>query len=149
MANSTIDGSCDARINVLRRIPLFDGLGGPDLTRIAALVDDIEVVPGEVLMREGSRGAESFIVASGFAEVVSAGQHLAVLGPGTFFGEMSLLDFKPRSATVRALTPMHLLVVGPAWFMDLLEQPGVAVRVLKGVVQRLRAMDAAVQDDPG
>lgn len=125
-------------MTLLRGIPLFDGLAQKELERISRLIDHIEVEPGEVLMREGHRGAESFIVAEGTAEVIVGGRRLAVLGPGGFFGEMSLLDFQPRSATVRAITPMHLLVLGPAQFMDLLQQPGVAVRVLKGVVHRLR-----------
>lgn len=130
----------DSRLQILRSVPLFRGLGDAELARIDSIVDDIEVMPGEVLMHEGRRGTESFIVVEGEAEVLSCGSRLTVLGPGAFFGEMTLLDFQPRTTTVRALTAMHLFVLGPARFMELLEQPGVAVRVLKGVVERLRTM---------
>lgn len=136
------------RLAVLRQIPLFRGMSDRDLAWIDSVADDIEVVPGEVLMQEGRRGTESFVIVDGESEVTAGGQRLAVLGPGATFGEMSLLDFQPRSATVRALTPMRLLVLGPARFMDLLEQPGVAVRVLKGVVGRLREMDARAGSAP-
>jgi CRP/FNR family cyclic AMP-dependent transcriptional regulator len=65
-----------------------------------------------------------------------------VLGPGSFFGEMSLLDQGPRSATVTAETDMHLLVLGSREFSALVnEVPTVAVRMMRGLAERLRSAE--------
>jgi CRP/FNR family transcriptional regulator, cyclic AMP receptor protein len=67
------------------------------------------------------------------------GKGSAVLGPGSFFGEMSLLDQGPRSATVRAETDMRLLVLGSREFSSLVQEvPIVAVRMMRGLAERLR-----------
>src|SRR5919198_3899060 len=100
----------EARLEMLRKQLLFRGLGDEELAEIDALVDDIEVDPGEVLTREGHLGRESYIVVSGEAEVRVHGDTVARLGPGAFFGEMAMIDLKPRTATVTAATPMQLLV---------------------------------------
>lgn len=136
-------GVSESRADALRSLPLFEGLAEEELGVVAGLVDDIEVEPGEVLTTEGEPGHESFIVVSGTAEVSIAGKGIATLGAGALIGEMALLDGKPRSATVRAATPMHLLVVGADEFETLLGQPTVAVRILRSVAQRLRDTDAA------
>lgn len=79
------------------------------------------------------------MVAEGRAKATIRGKGSAVLGPGSFFGEMSLLDQGPRSATVIAETDMHLLVLGSREFSSLVnEVPSVAVRMMRGLAERLR-----------
>ena len=132
------------RINILATIALFRGCSDRELAEIDSLVDDIEAEPGEVLTKEGHAGQESFIIVDGEAEVTLRGETKALLGPGEFFGEMALLDpGRPRSATVRAVTPMRLLVIDPRSLSRLMDQPVVARRVLQGIIQRLRVTEGA------
>ena len=128
----------EARRDLLRRVPLFAACTDKELTEVDALVDDIEVEPGEVVVEEGVPGRDSFIVVSGRAEVSLRGKVIARLEPGDFFGEMSLLTHRLRTATVTAVTPMQLLVVELRNFMGLLEVGGVAKAMLRTVVERLR-----------
>ena len=128
----------EARRDLLWRVPLFAACTDKELAEVDALVDDIEVEPGEVVVEEGVPGRDSFIVVSGRAEVSLRGKVIARLEPGDFFGEMSLLTHRLRTATVTAVTPMQLLVVELRNFMGLLEVGGVAKVMLRTVVERLR-----------
>src|SRR5437763_7682388 len=100
-----------SRLAVLRAIPLFRACSDSELGRVDSLVDDIDVGAGEILIREGRHDPQSFVIVSGEAAVTRAGEALATLTSGDFFGEMALLDGAARSATVAAVTPMHLLVL--------------------------------------
>lgn len=128
----------ETRRRLLRTLPIFAGSSDEELGRIDAIVDEIEVEPGEMLVREGDPGEESFIIVSGTADVRIGGTVVASLGPGTFFGEMALLEGRPRSATVTAKEAMRLLVVSGDDFPIFIEQPGVAVHMLRSIVARLR-----------
>ena len=128
----------EARRDLLRRVPLFAACTDNELATVDALVDDIEVEPGEVVVEEGVPGRDSFIVVAGRAEVSLRGKVIARLEPGDFFGEMSLLTHRLRTATVTPITPMRLLVVELRHFMGLLEVGGVAKVMLRTVVERLR-----------
>src|SRR5439155_8708870 len=128
----------EAGRDLLRRVPLFAACTDKELATVAALVDDIEVEPGEVVVEEGVPGRDSFIVVAGRAEVSLRGKVIARLEPGDFFGEMSLLTHRLRTATVTPITPMRLLVVELRNFMGLLEVGGVAKVMLRTVVERLR-----------
>ncbi len=128
----------DSRTQLLRSLPIFAASGEEEIERVDGIVDEIEVDPGEVVLRENEEGCESFIIVSGTAKVTIAGLELTTLGPGDFFGEMALLDGKPRAATVTADTTMHLLVVDEADFATLIEQPGVAAHMLRTIAARLR-----------
>ena len=82
------------------------------------------------------------MIAVGKAKATMRGKGTAALGPGSFFGEMSLLDQGPRSATVTAETDMSLLVLGSREFSALVnEVPTVAVRIMRGLAERLRAAE--------
>jgi CRP/FNR family transcriptional regulator, cyclic AMP receptor protein len=82
------------------------------------------------------------VIAEGKARATIRGKGSQPLGPGSFFGEMSLLDQGPRSATVMAETDMHLLVLGSREFSSLVnEVPTVAVRMMRGLAERLRSAE--------
>jgi CRP/FNR family cyclic AMP-dependent transcriptional regulator len=113
-----------------------------ELARIASLVDEVDAPEGKVIVREGDPGRECFVIAEGKARASIRGRGSEMLGPGSFFGEMSLLDQGPRSATITAETDMHLLVLGSREFSSLVnEVPTVAVRMMRGLAERLRGAE--------
>src|SRR5919108_6148204 len=129
----------DAKLALLSAVPLFSACTNRELRRIASLADQIEVPKGKVLTRQGDPGWECFVITEGEAKATMRGRGSATLGPGSFFGEMALLDQGPRSATVTAETDMHLLVLGSREFSSLVnEVPTVAVRMMRGLAERLR-----------
>lgn len=132
-------GSRNAKIELLSKVPLFSACNRRDLDRIASLADELDVPKGKVLIRQGDTGWECFVIAEGMAKATMRGRGSATLGPGSFFGEMSLLDGGPRSATVTAETDMHLLVLSSRDFSSLVNDvPAVARRILRGLAERLR-----------
>jgi CRP-like cAMP-binding protein len=129
----------DARVERLRSVPLFAGCTDKELGFIASRVDEVDLPAGKVLTEKGRSGGDFFIILEGQAEV-DADQGKRTLGPGEFFGEIALIDNGPRTATVRAVTPMRCLVLGHAQFRDVLHQNGeIAVKILRAVTERLRA----------
>ena len=114
---------------------MLDGLG----TRV-------NVAPGRVLTTAGERGAESFIVLSGFASCRVGGTEVALFGSGDIFGEVAVLDGGPRTATVVAETDMELMVLSIDEFDALIRtSPTVARRMLRTLGGRLRLADGAVR----
>ena len=129
----------DARVARLRSVPLFAGCSDKELAFIASRVDDVDLPAGKVLTEKGKSGGDFFIILEGQAEV-DADQGKRTLGPGDFFGEIALIDDGPRTATVKATTPMRCLVLGHEQFRDVLHQNGeIAVKILRAVTERLRA----------
>jgi len=129
----------DARLARLRSVPLFAGCTDKELTFIASRVDEVEFPVGKVLTKKGESGGDFFVILEGKAEV-DAGDGKRALGPGDFFGEIALLDNGPRTATVKAATPMRCLVLGHEQLRDVLHQNAeIAVKLLRAVTQRLRA----------
>jgi len=131
------------QLDKLRTIPLFARFTDRELEKIDQLVDEIEVPAGEVLTHQGSYDTqESFVIVEGEVSVEVDGRRVATLGPGSLFGEMAMLDQKPRSATVIARTAMRLLIIGPAAFTTFIAQPAISMTVMKSMAERMRTVDA-------
>lgn len=116
----------------------------------------IEVPAGEYVFHEGDLGTEMFIVHRGRVEILkrvgddSSEAQLAVFEQGDFFGELSLLDDQPRSASVRALEDTVLIAVSGSTFIQMLsENPEVAVRMMRKLSRRLRHTDRLLQEALG
>ena len=134
----------DAKIQLLSGVSLFSACNRGELGRIASLVDQVEVPVGKTLAREGDPGWEFFIVCEGRAKATKRGRKVALLDRGSFFGEMSLLDGGPRSATVTAETDMQLLVLSSRSFSALIaDNPSVSRNLLRGMAERLRGAETA------
>jgi CRP-like cAMP-binding protein len=134
----------DRKVQVLGKVQLFSECNAKELSRIASLVDEIEVDKGAVLTREGVPGREAFIVSSGKAKATLRGKKLGSIAAGDVIGEMSLLDNEPRSATITAETDMVLFVVDSRSFWGLCEEaPSVARKIMKAMAQRLRRVEGA------
>jgi CRP/FNR family transcriptional regulator, cyclic AMP receptor protein len=127
----------------LSKIWMFSACSAGQLRTIRKAVEEIVVPAGRVLCEEGTLGREFFFVVDGTASVRRNGRRVTTLGPGTWFGELSLLDRQPRSATVVSETPMTLLVLEQRRFNGLLEEmPTLARKLLVAMSQRLREADA-------
>lgn len=134
--------SSDKKVERLKAIPLFAHASDQQLGRVAAIADEVHVAPGATIIREGERGQDFFIIESGSAKVTHAGSELAELGPGDFFGEMSLLDGGDRNATVAASSDSELLVVRKPAFDSLREQvPGLSAAILTALGERIRGLE--------
>lgn len=128
---------------MLQKVPLFKGLSPKQLELVARLTDEIEVPAGERLATAGKIGHELFVIVEGQATATVGRGRVKRLGPGQFFGEMSLVDGGPRSATVEAIMPMKLLVVGHREFWSLLnEAPQLTGKIMCTLSQRLREAEA-------
>jgi len=129
----------------LGEVPLFRACSKQDLRRIARLADPDDVREGEVLVQEGSRGHELYVILSGEAVVNRKGRKVATLGPGDYFGELAVLHPAPRTATVTAKTPMEVLIVTSRELSVLLaDVPLVARKLLTGMAGRLQEADSSV-----
>lgn len=136
--------SKDGKLDLLRQLPPFSRCTRSQIKLLGPLTDIIEIDAGAVLMKEGNFGSEFFVIVSGEAVVLIRNEELASLGPGDMVGEMALLDRQSRSATVRAISPMKLVVIGKPAFDPVLETlPGFAWEVLATLVHRLRRNQAA------
>lgn len=134
-----------AYLQHLARVPLFSACSQDELRRVARNTTDIAVAAGQVLVREGQRGYEFFVIVDGRAEVSRLGRPVAQLGPGDFFGELALLDRAPRDATVTALTAMEVVVITKTEFDTVLaEAPRMTTKLLAGMARRLRQLDERV-----
>jgi CRP-like cAMP-binding protein len=133
----------DERIDALRKIEIFRGLGRHQLKEIARVVDEVHTEAGQVLVRQGEMGHEFALLVEGRARVERDGRTIATLESGDFFGEMSLLDGKPRSATIISETPSTIMVMHGRDFGFLLDSvPGLAKQMLVELVARLRQLEA-------
>jgi CRP/FNR family transcriptional regulator, cyclic AMP receptor protein len=127
------------KADLLDRVDLFAGLGGVPLSAIADRAVEVEFPRGRAIARQGEVGTGFFLIVSGAATVTRDGNHLARLGPGEFFGELSLLDQGPRVATVTSDGETVCLAIASWDFEKLLEeQPRLAIALLRSVARRLR-----------
>jgi CRP-like cAMP-binding protein len=137
--------SRDARIGHLGRVPLFSGFNEDELRRVADLSRIVEAPVGTVITQIGDPGDSFFVIIDGTVVVrtpVGAGGQLR---PGDFFGEMSLVDGEPRSATVVATTDLRLLVVDRRQFSSLLDEtPDLTRRILTILSRRVRHLEQTV-----
>ena len=135
----------DDYLEHLRAVPLFSNCTNSDLAAIAAAVDEIEVEAGRVLVTEGEAGKEAFVIVTGEAAVSRGGTTVPTLAPGAPAGERALVGRSPRNATVTAVTPLRLLVLGQREFVGLMDSsPGFARTILAALAARLRAKDLAL-----
>jgi CRP-like cAMP-binding protein len=131
--------SVSSKAALLEKLPLFAGLSPGERARISRLMEEIAVPAGKQLAVIGDTGREMFLIIDGRALVTTRRGRSVRLGPGDFFGEMSLIDGDPRSATIEATTPMRLLVLGYREFWQLLDESLPMVRkIMRALSQRLR-----------
>jgi CRP-like cAMP-binding protein len=102
---------------------------------------------GSAIVEKGEGGVGFYLILEGAVEIKSNGTTLAKLGPGQFFGEMSVIDNQPRSANVVAVEPSRCLILS-AWSFNALitEHPKIALKILQEFVRRLRDTNKALSE---
>lgn len=130
------------RLAQFRDLPLFAGCTAEELHEIDRLADEVHVEAGRTILRQGDLGQEFALIIEGEAGVVKDGSTVATLGPGTYFGEVALLDSITRTASVVAKSDMVLQVLDRRGFNTLLDdQPRLARSILKGLAHRLADLE--------
>lgn len=142
---------------VLREIGLFGALNDEVLGRLAGALKLMRAAPGDTIFREGDRGArEMYVLLEGEMEVSRRSRRgrdtrVAILGPSDCFGEMSMIDMQPRSATVRALAPSRLAKVtsedmDALYRSDLKSYALIVLNIARDLSRRLRVADGILAD---
>ena len=130
---------------VLGRVPLFADLSERHLRKVAKLVMPVRFDAGAAIVREGSQGHTFFVILEGRATVVRRGARPGKLRPGEYFGEMALLDRRPRSATVMAETELVALRIAAGPFAKLLRrEPSIAISLLETLSVRVRDLERQI-----
>lgn len=130
------------RAGILSQVPLFSGLSKRQLRRLAEVADEVAFRPREAVVEAGMLGGTFYVILEGEARVVRDGKTVAHLLPGEFFGEISLLDGGPRTASVVAETPLVVVRIFKRAFDKLLgEEPQVSLKILEVVARRLRDVE--------
>ena len=130
--------SKNEKVALLRRIPLFAECTNAELVEVAISAQEREAMAGDTLTQEGRPGREFFVLVAGAAVVRRRGRKLASLGAGDWFGELAILRYEPRTATVTATSRVLLLVISDRAFRRVIETtPRIALKVLGSVAQRL------------
>jgi len=128
----------DAKVELLRSIPLFAQCSKRDLGAIGGIADEIDLKEGKELTRQGRIGREFFVLVEGTADVIKNDRKVNSLQAGDFFGEIALVHHAPRTATVKASSPVRALVVTERNFKRLLdEQPEIQRKVLTALAERV------------
>lgn len=153
------ENSLEKQHALLRTIPLFEGLSEPELDQVAELAKVRSYSARSVVVTQGEPALALFVILRGRLKVASCGPDgrdtvLGIMGEHEVFGEIALIDGGPRSATCTAVEPCELLVLERPLFLKLLESsPGISLKLLHVLAQRLRRLsqrseDAAFLDVP-
>ena len=130
--------------NLISSVPLFAEFSKRDLRKLGDVLREEWFSAGQDIIREGDAGARFYVIAEGRAKIITKGRARRTLGPGGFFGEMSLIDGSPRTATVRAETQVKALSLSRVAFRSLLEENwSMTQRVLADLCARIRSLDTS------
>ncbi len=128
-------------MELLCKVDLFEDLSKSELRKVATLAKPFEFVEGEAVTEEGTPGGRFHMIVSGTCKVVGGGRTRATLGPGEYFGELSLIDGEPRSASVIALEPLSTLSIAEWNLRPLLKtQASISYKLLVVLCRRTRSV---------
>jgi len=132
-------------IERFRAVPIFSACSNAELAEVDRVADQVHVEAGRTIMQQGDLGQELAVVIEGQVEVVKDGTTIATLGPGSYFGEIALLDSLTRTATVTAVTDVVLEVIDRRGLNTLLDDvPSIARSLLAGMSQRVAELEDKV-----
>jgi CRP/FNR family cyclic AMP-dependent transcriptional regulator len=133
----------DRGVQILRSVPLFQGLSERELVEILRAGRELEFAPGESIVEHGLKAMDFYVILDGEAKLEVPGGRTATLGPGDYFGEISLLDGGPRTATITAETRVWTLRLDRSRFIPLLDRHGsIGRKILAEMAARLRTAES-------
>ena len=128
----------DAKVELIKRVPLFADCSKNELRQIAETADEIDLPAGTMLTKEGASGKEFVVIVDGAAEVRRRGRKINELGSGDFLGEIALISGAPRTATVKTTEPTRALVLTAPAFRSLMRRvPSIQLKVLAALARRI------------
>ncbi len=134
-------------VRLLAGVPLFSGLSKKDLRRIVSGGRQLSYDKGRKIVGQGDKGLGFYLILEGQVEVRRGDKTLAKLGPGEFFGEMSLLDGRPRNADVVSTVPTRCFALLAWHFQGMVKSdPAMALKIMQEVANRLRQTDQSFSD---
>lgn len=132
---------------MLGTVPLFEGLSKRDLAAVFKLGKEVEFSNGSQIVKEGSAGVGFHLITNGTAKVIMRGRTRARLRPGDFFGEISVIDRGPRTATVQAEGDVRTFSIASWDFLGLIDtSPTIARKLLVELCSRLRSCQKSLTD---
>jgi len=133
-------------VGVLRDLPLFSGVSARHIRKIAALTRGVRFGTGTTILKAGEPGDDFYVILEGGASILRQGGLPPIaIGPGAYFGEMSLLDGGERSATVIADSDVVCLRLSRAPFLKMIKsEPEIAIALLRELTRRIRELQAQV-----
>jgi CRP/FNR family transcriptional regulator, cyclic AMP receptor protein len=136
-----------AQVERLKAVPLFSGCSTRELGSLSRFLKEAHYPAGRKILKEGHAGVGLHVIMEGETRVMVGDRTRRRLGPGAFFGEISLLDRGPCTATVIAETPVRTLSLS-AWNFRaaLKEHPSLPVKMLEELASRIRAGGSSISD---
>lgn len=129
-------------LDSISKVPLFSGCTKKELGKVARAGDEITMTAGTLIVDQGQTGREAFIVLDGEIMIKRNNRRVALLGPGSVVGELSLLDHGPRTATAICETDCLLLVIEQRRFLGVLDDvPSISHKLLAALASRIRDLD--------
>jgi CRP-like cAMP-binding protein len=130
------------KLELLGNVWLFEQCSNKELGMLESVTTEMELTAGKILTKQGELGRHFVVIVEGEVDVTRDGTHIATLGPGSFFGEMSLLDGKPRTATATTIGATHVLMLTTDAFNEVLAtMPSVDRKLLSVLAGRLREIE--------
>jgi len=127
----------DAKVELLKRVPLFSKLDKKSLQDVCRIADELDLPAGKEMATEGDRGREFFVLLKGEAEGTKGGERIATMKEGDFFGEIALVTKMPRTATVTASSDVDVLVITERAFDSLMQNtPEIGRAVAEALMER-------------
>jgi len=132
--------STASKTATLATVPLFAGISDESMQRLSSVAGEQEFPAGHFIVRQGQVGTGLYVIVSGAARVVTGSHELAQLGPGDFFGELTVIDQQPRLASVQATEDTTCLALASWDLLRLLEtDSALALNLIRGLAARLRS----------
>ncbi len=132
-------------MTVLGAVPVFHDLSTKQLKKVVELAEVARFMAGATIVKQGDIGDSFYVVLTGEAKVVASGRTVNRMVPGDYFGEISLLDGGPRTASVQAETEMTLVIITQKGFLGLLtKDPEITICLLEGMARTVRRLDRSL-----
>ncbi|NJN75447.1 MAG: cyclic nucleotide-binding domain-containing protein [Synechococcaceae cyanobacterium RL_1_2] len=136
------------RLLFIRRVSIFQELRDEFLVKLASAMDELSFPADHTIFQKGEEGRSLYVVISGRVRVFSGDQEYTRLEKGTFFGEMSLFDAEPRSASVATIEPCDCLTLNQLQLIDAIEEtPEIAVNITRALSRRIREINSIVEQN--